>query len=199
MKQIPGECQSHVVALVGRSSKIVHPPFVVDLLRNNRARFGPSSVPVSFVRRKQNALALPMHQVSRSSQAELCVLLVVAGVGQVIRAADLQYTRIFDPAIFFILGCRDQDRTTAAGEVETIGTGGIPDARSAGGILLAIKQNCLAIFSNRRRIECTCRCSPGIRRDEWSWTAPENLDFNRLLRSASAKDRSPEHDNRAQR
>src|SRR5277367_4490692 len=103
---------------------------------------------MAFVGGKNYPLALPVDEISRGRQTKLRVFLVVTGVRQVIRVAELYQPRIFDAAIFFIIGLRREDRLAAACEVNPIGAFGVAQARSAAQILGAIKHYDFALANN---------------------------------------------------
>ena len=87
MNEISGVCQAHLISLVSTGAKEIHPVLAVDLFRYDGAGFRPADVPVSPVRRQDHTLALPVNEISRTGQAELCVLLVVTGVSEIVRVS----------------------------------------------------------------------------------------------------------------
>src|SRR5438093_9151284 len=66
----------------------VHPELSIYLFWHDRAGLRPPDVPAAFGRRQDHTLALPLNEVLRGSETELRILLVVAGVGQVVRVAE---------------------------------------------------------------------------------------------------------------
>src|SRR2546428_2805208 len=128
VKQIVRIGEAHLVGLVGGGAEPVHPILAVDFCGGDGARLGPTFVPVSFVSRKNHAFALPVEQVARGGQAELRVLFVVAGIGEVIGVTEFLQARIFDAAIFFVVSFGGEYWLEAASEVDAGGAFGVGEA-----------------------------------------------------------------------
>src|SRR5437588_11468773 len=94
-----------------------------------------------------------MNEVSGSGEAELRVFLVVPGVGQIIRVAELDQARIFNAAISFVIGFRRKHWLGATGEVEAIAALGIAEARRAVLVLCAVGLADLAVGEAARGME----------------------------------------------
>src|SRR5260370_33943587 len=127
--EIGGVRESHLVGLVGGGAKPVHPVFAADFFRDDSARFGPPGVPISLVRRKDHALALPVEQVAGSGEAKLRVLLVVAGVRGVEGAAEFLQPPALAAPLLFALGFRREHRLGAARGGNAVAALGLAQAR----------------------------------------------------------------------
>src|SRR5579871_1633451 len=123
MEQIGGPCQAHLVGVVGLGAQVVHPPFAGNLARDDGAGLGPLHIPFSFVGGQENATALPVNEVAGGGEAQLGVMLVVAGVGEVPEAVNLEQARVFDAAILFVVCFGNENRLGAAGEVYAVAAG----------------------------------------------------------------------------
>src|SRR6266850_2338866 len=153
VKEIGGIGEPHLVSLVGGSAKPVHPVFAVDFFGDDSARFRPRDIPISLVRRKYHALAFPVNQVAGRGKAKLRVFLVVAGVGEVEEVADFLQARVFDTAIFFVVGFGGEYRLGAAREMEAISAFGVAETRGAGSVLGAVKHHEFSIVKDHGRVK----------------------------------------------
>ena len=118
-------------------------------LGNDRAGLRPLHIPVSFVRRNDDAFAVPVDQVFRSREAKLRIFLVVSRVGQVIGIAELNEPGIFDAAIFLVDSAGTENRLIPAREMNSVGALGISQARSALFVLRAVEHHDLAAAHDR--------------------------------------------------
>ncbi len=133
--------EAHLIGLVRGGPEPVHPILAFDFFGDDSAGLGPTLVPVAFVGGKDHALAFPMDQVTGSGEAKLRVLFVVAGVREVEGVAELLQARIFDPAVFFVVGLGREDRVAMAGEVDAVGALSVAETRGAGGVLRAVEHD----------------------------------------------------------
>ena len=113
-----------------------------------------------------------MNEVPRSGQAKLRVFLVVAGVGEVIRVAELDESGVFNAAIFFVVGFRRKHRLGTACEVEAITALGVAEAGDAILVLRAIEHDKFAVVEDDGGIEsagglpsCTSGPDGGLNRN----------------------------------
>src|SRR5713101_4081703 len=137
VNQIGGIRQAHLVGLVRGSTKPVHPILAVDFFGHDGPGLGPGHIPVSFVGGQDHALAVPMDQIAGSGEAELRILFVIAGVGEVKSVAEFLEAWVFDATIFFIFiaGFWREDWIGAAREANPISTLGITEARGTRSVL----------------------------------------------------------------
>ena len=181
--KVGGIGQPCLVFVVGGRAEEIHPVFPVDLFRYDRARLGPTDVPVSSVCGKDDALALPVNQISRCCETELCVFLVIRGVGEVIDIAELgiaelgifelNQARVFDAAVFFVRLCGRKDGLGSPREVQAVAALGVAESRSAVLVLSAVEHDDLACAHDDCGIERAGRFPAvafwrGERRDDGS-------------------------------
>src|SRR5579859_1778600 len=95
--------KAHLIRFVFGSAKPIHPIFAMNFLGEDCARLGPAFIPVATVGGEYYAEALPVKQVVGFCEAELSVFLVVTGVSEVVRLADLYKPRVFHATVFFII------------------------------------------------------------------------------------------------
>src|SRR6266571_6646812 len=100
--QVGGVRQSCLIRFFSGRSQEIHPVLAINFFWNDRTRLRPGHVPVSFLRRQDHTFSLPVAQILRGRQAQLGVLLVVARVGQVIRAVDLYQPWVLYTSVFFV-------------------------------------------------------------------------------------------------
>src|SRR5947199_9418920 len=148
-----GPREAHLVGLVrlaglaGGGAEPVHPILAVDFFGDDGAGLGPTFVPVSFVGWKDHAFAVPVNEIARGGEAKLGVFFVVAGVGEVVGVAEFLEARIFDAAVFFVVGFGGEDRIVAANEVEAVRAFGIAETGSARGLLGAVEHDEVAVMN----------------------------------------------------
>ena len=98
-----------------------------------------------------------MHQVAGRSQAELCVFLVVAGVGEIVRVAEFDKARIFDASVFLVVGLRNKHGFGVTAEVDAICALGIAETGYTAFVLSPIEHNELAMMDDHGGIEGSSR------------------------------------------
>src|ERR1700733_8426720 len=103
VQQISRRCQPHLVVVVRSCSEIIHPVLAGNFFRHDRPRLRPAHVPPSLVSRKNHASPFPVDQILRSRQTQLRILLVVAGVSQIIGVSEPNQPRVFHSSIFFVI------------------------------------------------------------------------------------------------
>ena len=157
MQQIIGHRKPGHVFVVGVGSEEVHPVLAVYLFGHDGAGLGPLHIPVASVRWDDDAVARPVNEVFRSGEAELRVVFVVSGVGEVEGVTNRDQPRIFDSAVAFVVCFRREHRFSVAREVNAIGALGISETRSARRVLRAIKHHVLAAKAHNRGIEHALR------------------------------------------
>ncbi len=128
VQEILGPGDAHLAAQSFGVGEKVHPILAVDFPIEDGAAFGPADIPFAFISRQDDAFAIPVNQVGGGSEAKLSVLFVVAGIGEIVEAADFDEAGIFDAAILFIRGFGRKDGFRTAGEVDSVGAGGVAEA-----------------------------------------------------------------------
>src|SRR6266851_922557 len=176
--------EAHLVSLVGGSAEPVHPIFAINFFGNDSAGFGPTFVPVSLVGGENDAFAVPVDEVAGCGEAKLGVFFIVAGVGEVVGVAELLEPRVFNAAIFFVVGFGREDGIGAPREVKAVGAFGVAEARGAEGVLRAIEHDEFIAMKYDGRIEgaggfpgvglrgedgVACGASPGAEREIGDW------------------------------
>jgi hypothetical protein len=94
-----------------------------------------------------------VNQVHGSSEAELRVFLVIAGVGQIIGLAEFHQPRIFDPAVLFVVGLRGKHGLGAALEADAIRALRIAEAGDAALVLSPVEHDEPAVVTNHGGVE----------------------------------------------
>src|SRR5208337_4377560 len=175
VQQIVGVGKAHLVGLVRGCAKPVHPIMAVDFFGDDGPGLGPTDVPLAFVGGEDDTPAPPMREVGGSREAELCIFLVVPGVGEVVGAVDKHEARVFDTAVFFVIVFGVEDGFWPAGEVNAIGALRVAEAGGTRAILSAVEHHkcsarkILGIFAgnkNDRGIEGTGGFPGGASRRE---------------------------------
>jgi len=147
-------CQSHLVILIGSRTEKIHPVLAVDFLGHDRARLGPTGVPVALVGGHDDSLAFPMDEIVRSCKTELRVLGVVPRVGQVERIPEFHQPRIFYPTVLFVVGFGRQHRFGTAREMNAVGTFSVAKPRSAMRVLGAVEHHNFPVVHRYGGVEC---------------------------------------------
>ena len=94
-----------------------------------------------------------MNQIFRGCQAKLCVFLVVSRIGEVVSVADPDQTRIFDAAVFFVVGFRREHGIGTTVELCAVDTFSVAETRGAGMILCAVEHDEFAAMKDDGRIK----------------------------------------------
>src|SRR5262249_42910207 len=100
-----------------------------------------------------DALTIPMDEVLRRREAELCLLLVVPGVGQVVEAADLDEAWVFDAAVLLVRGFGREDRLSAPREMDAVRALRVAETGRPVPVLRAVEHHELAVLLDDRRVE----------------------------------------------
>ncbi len=158
--EIHGVRQAHLVGLVGGGAEEIHPVFSVDLFRHDGPRLGPAHVPPALVRGQNHPHPVPVNEVFRRGQAQLGILLVVAGVGEIVRVTEPHQPRILDAAARFVVGFGRQHRLRPTREADAVRAGGVPQARGAGPVLGTIEHDDLAVVPYHGGVERACGLPP---------------------------------------
>src|SRR5438309_299220 len=91
---------------------------------------------------------------------------VVTRVREIVRAVDLEHTRVLHPSTAFVGRVGRQNRVRAYGEVDAVARFRVADARGVPGVLRTEQQNRLAAGLNRSRVEQAGAHPPWTRRKQ---------------------------------
>ena len=93
----------------------------------------------------------------------MCIFFVVAGVGHVIGIAELNQSRIFDAAVFFVGLGRRKDWLGAPRKVQAVIAFGVSEPRSPAFVLGAVEHDDFTCAHYDCRVERASRFPPALR------------------------------------